>query len=78
MPRFSEGSFANLLFRDKEAAALRLGGILRTIREQRLQTLLYEWRDVDDEGRPYIGVEAGVENLVGAMRGGWARREFQL
>src|SRR5439155_4354257 len=28
----------------------------------------YVWRDVDDEGGTNIGVEAGVENLEGAMR----------
>ena len=63
-----EGSFANLFFGDEEAGALRLSAVLRAVGQQRLKALLDEGCDVDDEGGAHVGIEAGVEDLEGAMR----------
>jgi hypothetical protein len=70
--RSSEGALADLFFGDEEACALRLSAVLGAIGEEGLETLLNEWGDVDDEGWPDVGVEAGVEDFEGAVRGcGW-------
>ena len=66
--RGGEGSLADIFFGDEEASALRLSGVLRAIGEERLEALLDEWRDVDDEAGTDIRVEARVKNLEGTMR----------
>src|SRR5947209_18006597 len=67
MPCCGEGALPNVFLRNKEQAACRLIRILRAVGQQRLKTLLDEGCDVDDEGGADVGVEGGVENLVGAV-----------
>ena len=62
-----EGALANVFFRDEEARAGGLGSVLRAIGEQGLQAGLDVGGDVDDEGGADVGVEGGVEDLVGAV-----------
>jgi hypothetical protein len=66
--RGGKGSLADVFFGDEEASALRLGGVLGAVGEEGLETLLYEWRDIDDEGGTDVGVEGGIEDLEGAVR----------
>ena len=68
MARGGECSFADLFFGDEETGALRLSAVLRAIGQKRLKTLVYEGRDVDDEGGANVGIETRIEDLVGAMR----------
>ena len=62
-----EGAFTYVFFGDKEAGAGWLLSVLGAVGEEGLETLLCEWRDVDDEGGADVGVEGGVEDLVGAV-----------
>ena len=66
--RGGEGPLADIFFRNEEPATGGLIGVLRPIGEQGLKALVNEWSDVDDEGRADVGVERGVEDLVGAVR----------
>ena len=45
---------------------------MRTIGGERFEAALYVRRDVDDEGGTNVGVQAGVEDLIGAVR--WVGR----
>jgi len=65
---FSIGALANFFFRDKERTTCGLVGVLRTIGHQGGVTLIDEGRYVNDEGGADIGVEAGVDDLEGAVR----------
>ncbi len=66
--RLSEGALANFFFGNKEAAAGGLVGVLRAVGHEGQMALLDEGRDVDDEAGAHVGVEAGVDDLEGAMR----------
>ena len=48
----------------EERATLWLIRVLRSVGEQGAQAIFNKRRDVDGEGRPNIGVERGVEDLV--------------
>ena len=63
-----EGALADVVFGDEEAAAGGCVAVLGAVGEQRLEAGLDVGRDVDDEGGADVGVERGVENLVGAVR----------
>jgi len=63
-----EGALADVFFGDEEAGAGGLLSVLGAIGQEGLEALLDEWGDVDDEGGPDIGVEGGVEDLVGPVR----------
>ena len=69
-----EHALADVFFGDEEAGAGGLVAVLRAVGEQRLLAGFDVRRDVDDEGGADVGVERGVEDLVGAVRGAWAYR----
>ena len=62
-----EGALADVFFGDEEAGAGCLLSVLGAVGEEGLEALLDEWGDVDDEGGADVGVERGVEDLVGAV-----------
>src|SRR4029077_2647670 len=63
-----ERALADVVFRNEESATGWLTGVLGAVGEQGLESLLDKWSDVHDEGGADIGVQRGVEDLVGAMR----------
>ena len=67
MAGFGEGALADLFFGDKQGAAGFLIGILRLVSHERQMALLDEGRDVHDEAGAHVGIEAGVDDLEGAM-----------
>ena len=67
VPGGGEGALADVGLGDKETAAAGLIGVLGAIGEERLEAGLDVGRDVDHKGRADIGVERGVEDLVGAV-----------
>ncbi len=62
-----EGALADVFFGDEEGSALGLGGVLGAVGHEGVEALLDVGGDVDDEGGAYVGVEAGVEDFVGAV-----------
>jgi hypothetical protein len=62
-----EGALADVFFGDEEAGAGGLGSVLGAVGEEGLQTRFNVGGDVDDEGGADVGVERGVEDLVGAV-----------
>jgi len=69
---FGKGALANLFFRNKEGAAGGLVGVLGAVRHEGAVTLFNERRYVHDEGGTDVRVEAGIDDLEGAM--GWSAR----
>src|SRR5665213_3218505 len=57
MTRLSEGALADFLFRNEEAAARCLVGVLRFVRHQSGVALLNERRNVDNKAGPHVCVE---------------------
>src|SRR6185437_2968151 len=72
----------DIVFAYEEGVACGLGCVLRTVGRQGLVALLDVWSDVDDEGGAHVGVERGIDNLVGAVGseglGAFGRRDFYL
>ncbi len=65
---FGECALANLFFWNEEASTSGLVGVLRAVGHQCKVALVDEGRDIDDEAGAHIGVEAGVDDLEGAVR----------